>query len=245
MLCVSNNQICLQTFKDAVIDVERWDSVNDILETYMDGTTPNLSHPENVSSCIYEPIVSENRFIQNDLKRNLIVNMHGIRLGGEYIPSNCKTKFSTAIIVPYRNRSDQLNIFINYMHNFLRLQQIHYRIYLIEQTDQNGFNRAKLFNIGSIYAIRVGFPCLIFHDVDLLPLNLGNLYVCSHKPHHMATNIDKFHSKMPYKNYIGGVISMKPEIFQLVNGMSNIVSLIHAFIHSFIPSFIQSLRNES
>ena len=38
-----------------------------------------------------------------------------------------------AIIVPYRNRSEQLKIFLRHMHPFLQRQQLSYQIFIIEQ----------------------------------------------------------------------------------------------------------------
>lgn len=46
---------------------------------------------------------------------------------GEYIPK-CKSMYSTAIIVPVRDRKAQLDKFIPYMHEFLMNQNIHYRL---------------------------------------------------------------------------------------------------------------------
>lgn len=56
-------------------------------------------------------------------------------LGGEYTPKDCKPLFKVAILIPYRNRDEQLKIFLNYAHNFLQKQNIHYRIFVIEQKD--------------------------------------------------------------------------------------------------------------
>jgi hypothetical protein len=47
----------------------------------------------------------------------------------------------------------------------LRKQQIHYKIFIVEQADSKAFNRAKLFNIGAKYALQENFPCLIMQDV--------------------------------------------------------------------------------
>lgn len=68
---------------------------------------------------------------------------------GEFSPSECNPSFSTAIIVPYRNRVEQRKQFLSYLHNYLRKQQIHYKIFIVEQSDTKPFNRAKLFNIGA------------------------------------------------------------------------------------------------
>lgn len=92
--------------------------------------------------------------------------------------------------MPYRNREEQLKIFVNYFHQFLQQQKLHYRIYIVEQNDNKPFNRAKMFNIGVYEANRNKFPCVILTDVDLIPINNANLYACTKQPRHMSTNID-------------------------------------------------------
>lgn len=78
------------------------------------------------------------------------------------------------------------------MHYFLQEQNIHYKIFIVEQNNSHPFNRAKLLNFGAREAMMQGFNCLILHDVDLLPLSLGNIYACSKKPRHMSSSIDTF-----------------------------------------------------
>jgi hypothetical protein len=60
------------------------------------------------------------------------------------------------------------------------------------------FNRGILMNIGFKEAqSQESFDCFIFHDIDLLPENDGNLYTCpdEQQPRHMAFNIDIFQYK--------------------------------------------------
>ena len=38
-----------------------------------------------------------------------------------------------ALIIPYRNRSEQLSIFLRHMHPILKRQNLDYRIFVIEQ----------------------------------------------------------------------------------------------------------------
>ena len=52
-----------------------------------------------------------------------------------------------AIIVPYRDRRKQLDIFIPHMDSFLKDKGIDYQIIVAEQRDDRPFNRGKLFNI--------------------------------------------------------------------------------------------------
>lgn len=122
----------------------------------------------------------------------MLFKHHELLLGGEYVPKNCISYNKTAIIVPYRNRKEHLRVFINFMHSFLQKQYIPYRIFLIEQNNTFAFNRAKLFNIGALEAIRLNYFCLILSDIDLLPLNTGNIYTCSKLPRHMCSSLDTF-----------------------------------------------------
>lgn len=112
-------------------------------------------------------------------------------LGGSFTP-DCRWSYKSAIIVPYRNRKEHLDIFLNYMHYFLQQQYIQYRIIIVEQNNSLPFNRAKLFNVGAYEAMKLGYNCLILHDVDLLPLTAGNLYACAYFPRHMSSSIDIF-----------------------------------------------------
>lgn len=195
-----------------------------ILTVLLRRTTPSVEHLADLTACDYQKTVSENDFFYESVFYMNASNFDGIQSGGEFKPSHCKPEFSTAIIIPYRNRITQLNRFITYIHHFLRQQHIHYRIFVMEQADDKPFNRAKLFNAGAVYAINSEFPCLIFHDVDLIPLQLGNLYACATLPRHMAVNMNKYQYNLPYKRYVGGSVSMPAETYQTINGMSNLVS---------------------
>lgn len=48
-------------------------------------------------------------------------------VNGSFTPTQCNPLLSVAIIVTYRNRQKQLDIFLPYMHNFLRKQNLHYK----------------------------------------------------------------------------------------------------------------------
>lgn len=83
---------------------------------------------------------------------------------GEYWPEECNPSFSTAVIVPYRNRARHLKLFLDYIHNYLRKQNIHYKIFVVEQADEKDFNRAKLFNIGAKVICRRHFRCRFLNN---------------------------------------------------------------------------------
>ena len=145
-----------------------------------------------------------------------------VSLGGEFSPSNCTPRHNVAIIVPYRNRFGQLAVFLRHLHPFLRRQDLHYRIYIINQVDEHLFNRAMLMNVGFREAMEdYRWDCCIFHDVDLLPEDDRNLYTCSSQPRHMSVAVDKFKYKLPYKTIFGGVAAISVAQFRQLNGFSN------------------------
>lgn len=143
--------------------------------------------------------------------------------GGEWQPLHCTSRYLVAIVVPYRNREEHLKVFLRNIHPFLQQQNIHYKIYVVEQEDEKEFNRGKLFNVGFVEARKEKpFSCFIFHDVDLIPLNLNNVYACTNLPRHMSSSIDKFRYEVPYDCNFGGVLSILSHQYQAVNGFSNL-----------------------
>ena len=55
------------------------------------------------------------------------------------------------------------------------------------------FNKAAMMNIGFTEANKMAdFDCFIFHDVDMLPEDDRNIYVCSDQPRHVGSHVDKF-----------------------------------------------------
>lgn len=152
---------------------------------------------------------------------NLAINSN-IQPGGSWKPKKCKSQHHVALVIPYRDRPLQLDIFLAHMHPFLQFQQLDYQIFIIEQTDERPFNRAKLFNIGFKEAEKISsFHCFIFHDVDLLPLNINNIYGCTKLPRHLSAHIDVFDYKIPYDWIFGGAIAVLKDQFISANGFSN------------------------
>ncbi|KAH0541205.1 beta-1,4-galactosyltransferase 1-like [Cotesia glomerata] len=147
----------------------------------------------------------------------------GILPGGQWKPLNCHPLFNVAIILPYRNRKQQLDIFMNYIHPFLQQQNLDYRIFVIEQSPLTEFNRAKLFNVGFKEATKINdFHCFIFQDIDLIPQNPNNIYACTKMPRHMSSSVNTFRYNLPYTGLFGGAISLTRKQFEKVNGFSNI-----------------------
>ncbi|EAT35865.1 AAEL012002-PA [Aedes aegypti] len=142
--------------------------------------------------------------------------------GGHYIPRECTAHDRVAVIVPYRDREQHLPVFLKNLHPFLMKQQIEYGIYIVEQAAGSQFNRASLMNVGFAEAMKQkNWDCMVFHDVDLLPMDDRNLYTCPDQPRHMSVAVDTFGFKLPYSTIFGGVSAMTAKQFRTVNGFSN------------------------
>lgn len=180
----------------------------------------------NISSCSIAQINEEARLI--DVQKNVSSKQLGditeyVSPGGEWMPKHCLPQHHTAIIICYRNRTEQLHTYLYNIHSFLQKQNVHYQIYVIEQTFNAEFNRGKLFNVGyREVATRSLAGCFIFHDVDLMPENINNIYGCTSCPRHMSSSINIFDYKLPYLTIFGGAIAMTRKQFYEVNGFSNV-----------------------
>jgi len=121
-----------------------------------------------------------------------------------------------AIVVPYRNREEHLSKFIpHYKSIFPNVD-----IYIMEQSDINGFNRGKLLNIGGIL-LKEKYKYLALHDIDMLARKDTIDYSFPINPTHLATKCSQFNYNMPYQNYFGGVVLIKTDDFIKSNGFSN------------------------
>ncbi len=120
------------------------------------------------------------------------------------------------------------------MHPFLQRQELEYQIFIVEQSNDQPFNKGILMNAGFLEIMRLqssqinlknvtfSFDCVVFHDVDLLPEDDRIMYSCPfYKPRHLSVAIDKYKYKMAYYRLIGGVLNFKPTHFVSVNGYSN------------------------
>ncbi|XP_018417676.1 PREDICTED: beta-1,4-galactosyltransferase 3-like [Nanorana parkeri] len=142
--------------------------------------------------------------------------------GGRYKPPDCESNHKTAVIIPHRNREQHLKYLLYFLHPFLQRQQLNYGIYIIHQAGNATFNRAKLLNVGFKEAMKdEDWQCLFFHDVDLIPEDDRNLYICDKFPKHASIAMDKFGYKLPYKYYFGGVSALSPEQYMKINGFPN------------------------
>ena len=127
------------------------------------------------------------------------------------------------VIIPYRNRYRQVVKFKETFHKHMKKYHlgIDYTVIVVEQDDSAAFNRGKLLNIGFLKAKELKCDYVVFHDVDMLPMNVDYSY--SNKPIHLATH---FRSKgetlgLHFDKYFGGVTLFPTTEFETINGYSN------------------------
>ncbi|KAF9788899.1 hypothetical protein SFRURICE_018475, partial [Spodoptera frugiperda] len=91
------------------------------------------------------------------------------------------------------------------------------------------FNKGRLFNAGYKEMMKFNkFFCVIFHDLDLLPLDENIMYNCPTLPRHMCAHVNdtdirrEFNITYSFKSLFGGVVSMTMEQFNRANGFSNL-----------------------
>lgn len=109
-----------------------------------------------------------------------------------------------AVLVPYRDRFEELLIFAPYMHDFLNKQNVEHDIIVMNQVDHYRFNRASLINVGYLFAKNT-HDYIAMHDVDLLPLNHDLKYLFpANQPLHIAA--PNLHPKYHYPTFVGGIL---------------------------------------
>ncbi|XP_044220174.1 beta-1,4-galactosyltransferase 7 isoform X2 [Thunnus albacares] len=124
-----------------------------------------------------------------------------------------------AIIVPFRERFEELLQFVPFMHTFLNKKKIRHKIMIINQVDHYRFNRASLINVGYMESGN-DTDYLAMHDVDLLPLNEALDYGFPEDgPFHVAS--PELHPLYHYKTYVGGILLLTKKHYYMCNGMSN------------------------
>jgi hypothetical protein len=117
------------------------------------------------------------------------------------------------IIVPYRDRYDQLVLFKSTISKYLESKNIDFELIIVEQDDSKLFNRGKLLNIGFNRAKKLKCDYVVFHDVDMLPIDVDYSY--SEIPLLLATQRSSF------DEFFSSVILFPIEHFEKINGYSN------------------------
>ena len=123
------------------------------------------------------------------------------------------------ILVPYRDREAQKDIFIPHMKAFLDNKGIHYKIIICEQSDDDRpFNRGAIRNIAFIEAVKIlnqspDTTTYCFHDVDFTPISEECIYTLQ----------DRNSVYHPYGVHtcVGGMLFLTEKAMRESNGYPN------------------------
>jgi len=131
-----------------------------------------------------------------------------------------KQKKKLGVIVPYRNRPEQLKVFKDYISKYLFSKKILHELIIVEQQDDKPFNRGLLLNWGCRKAEWAECDYVVFHDIDMLPVDVDYSY--SDKPLHLVQNLEiPDEEDSLFYDYFGGVTMFSLEDIKKVNGYSN------------------------
>ena len=126
------------------------------------------------------------------------------------------------VIVPYRNRPEHLDRFKSSISSYLEKCGIPFEIIIIDQDNAKLFNRGMLLNIGFNYSLKLGCNYVVFHDIDLIPVNID--YTYTEFPIHLANDVIEIGSREKKKNfskYFGGATLFNVDDFIKIYGYSN------------------------
>lgn len=137
-----------------------------------------------------------------------------------------------ALVIPYRNRSYHCQEFIRYLEKYLpqnyNTTEQEFSLWVVEQYDDELFNRAWLANVGlaEIFKAEPTTECITFHDIDLIPDNSTDVkgpvwYDRCDLPTQIGSELQHFNWKVPYANGAGGITTLSQKHWKAINGFSN------------------------
>ncbi|XP_061173639.1 beta-1,4-galactosyltransferase 2-like [Saccostrea echinata] len=162
--------------------------------------------------------------------------------GGRYRPSHCNPSLRIAIIIPYRNREAHLKRLLLNLLPKLKRQLIDFTIYVIEQRENEAFNRGMMRNIGYVEAKkRFRYDCYIFNDADTIIEDDRNLFMCGQDfVHHLVSGVRRYNYSLPYRGLLGGVIAITDKQMMTLNGYSNMFFVWGGEDDNLFDRFIES-----
>ena len=136
-----------------------------------------------------------------------------------------------SIIVPYRDREEQLGTFLRHLLTYFARDKVDrftpYRVTVVEQDDDRPFNKGKLCNVGFDLTRDIA-DYFCFHDVDYLPVWADYSYPDAPMriiwygadvvPYDEGASVEIKHD---YDRYFGGVVLFTRADYLAVNGFSN------------------------
>lgn len=119
------------------------------------------------------------------------------------------------VIIPVRDREQQLKEYLQHMIPIFKYQKIDYKIYIVEQVSGKLFNKAKINNIGFLESVKENKDVerYLFNDVDNYPKDKD---IIPYK-----TSLNSVHHFYGDKRWLGGFYTISKTIYEKINGYSN------------------------
>lgn len=122
-----------------------------------------------------------------------------------------------SIIIPYRDRKHALHVLIPKLRAYVADQVENFNISVVEQDDNEPFNKGLLNNLGVLLNPDADYYCI--HDVDLVPEFSDYSY--PENPTHLSTFCSQFNYREVPDSTMGGVVLFQHDHFKRVNGYPN------------------------
>lgn len=125
-----------------------------------------------------------------------------------------KLNHKLAVLVPFRDRFNELLKFAPHITKFLKNQSINHQVYILNQVDNYRFNRASLINVGFKFT-KDECDYMAMHDVDLFPLNHQLKY---DYPESGVFHVSSpaLHPKYDYPTFVGGILLIKRYFYNII-----------------------------
>jgi hypothetical protein len=81
----------------------------------------------------------------------------------------CLSSFGLSFRCLNRDREEHVKVFVPTLHEYLKLQDIEFQIFILDQSADTNFNRGLLVNAGVLMLEGSDFDHFCIHDADTLP----------------------------------------------------------------------------
>lgn len=136
------------------------------------------------------------------------------------------------VLITYRDRQVHLDVLTMYLSRYFP----NLDIAVIEQCDNNIWNKGLLYNVG-YKLLAADYDYVILHDVDFIP-SRGVDYSYCEVPTLISTECSQFNYGQCYPAFFGGVVGVNKDHYDTINGFSNRFRGYGGEDDSFYQSFI-------
>lgn len=132
---------------------------------------------------------------------------------------NIISKPNFAIIIPYRNRINNLQNCLPKLEKYYQSQKIDFDIWIIQQNNWGNWNKGTTFNIGFL-ELKDSYDYFILNDLDTIPTNNLPFYQNFNHKFKTILNNQVLHL-IGYHFCLGGMFIFNKYIFEKINGFCN------------------------